>query len=63
MQLNRRRHSWSRSPSAAILMPSASSSLKSNKNITSVLHISKYNKILPPKQYQRQKFSYAITTS
>lgn len=57
MQLNRRLHSWSRSPSAAILMPFASSSLKSNKNLTSVLHISKSNKMFPSKQYQRQKLS------
>lgn len=46
-----------RSPSAAILMPFASSSLKSNKSITSALHICKSNKTLPSKQYQRQKLS------
>lgn len=57
MQLNRRWHSQSRSPSAAILTPFARSSLKSNKSITSASHISRSNK------YQRQKLSYAITIS
>lgn len=51
MQMNRRWHSWSRSPSAAVLKPLASTSLKSNKSLTSSLHISKSNKTFPSKQY------------
>lgn len=49
VQMNRRWHSWSRSPSAAVLKPFASISLKSNKRLTSSLHISKSNKTFPSK--------------